>query len=329
MDFDIVYANTRVRAMRNRLFKKNDYEAALKSKDLQEFATLLEHTGYRINLESLKDHTRENINKKLGENLIMDLERLRFLAPNSLKKLFDIFRERYELENIKTLIAFKVSDDKGDVWKRFPYPVKDHKLMTELVGADLEGAIKRLGEDYPDLGKAYRMFKEKGHVQPIFSALEKRYFERLWKSLGGKSKVPKPLGGKNAARALVGEEMDLLNLLNIRRSLGQGTDAKSFLLPKYKLDFTPMIESRHPEKFLKALEKSHYKKYMGKSLADAENEMRKHMVASYRQAIERDPFDLGVLLGYLKIKEQEVWNLMTICNSLGRLEKSEIEALIF
>ena len=321
MDFDIVYANTRIRAMKGRLFKQNDYEAALKSKNLHELATLLEHTGYRMNLESLKSHNREEIKRKLGENLITELERLKFLAPGSLKGLFDILRERYELENLKAIISLKIKAYKGDIRGSLPFPVKDHKLGSKLMESDLDGVIRILNENEYDLEGPYKLFREKGAIQPIFIALEKHYFKRLWGSLSWKNRV---------ARSLVGEEMDLLNLLNTMRANELGIPVESLLLPRYKLDINPLLEGQPPKRFLSKIKRTPpYNKFVEKSIQEAEIGIKKYVLNKYRKAIEKDPSDIGVLLGYLKIKEQEVWNLMTICNSLEILEKGEIEELIF
>lgn len=321
MDFDIVYANTRIRAMKSRLFKENDYEAALKSKDLQELATLLEHTGYRMNLESLKSHNREEIKKKLGENLLMELDRLKFLAPGNLKDLFDVLRERYELENIKTIISFKIKGYEGDIRDKLPFQVKDHKFISKLIESDLDGIIKALNERQYNLEEPYKLFKEKGIIQPLFIALEKRYFERLWGCLSWRNRV---------ARDLVGGEMDLLNLLNTRRAKEWGVSVLPLLLPKYKLDTDPLVEGKSPERFLSQIKRiPPFDKFIEKNLLEAEIEIKKYNLGRYKKAIEKDPFDIGVLLGYLKIKEQEVWNLKTICNSLKILEKGEIEELIY
>lgn len=314
------YPNARIRGMKARLLSGKDFETALKSSSFKDYTLWLGNTSYKEILEGTKEAEIEKIEAHLWKNLMKENEKIFSMTPNSAKEFMELRLRGYEILALKNLINLKAAEEEGkDFYASFftnkkikqrAEKLKSTKDVSELIGllADTEyGEILRAAlEDYEKSKNPFH----------LTLALDNYYLGKLWKACEKLSSHDKII-----ARELIGLEIDMLNIMVALRTLGKENQEKYFLPCHYHLkkeNLERCLKSKTIHELIGKLSESKYGKILNDALADYEKEksllplelaLKRNILKKNKVALQGDPFHIGTLLGYLKLKETEIDNL--------------------
>lgn len=330
------YPNVRVMAMKGFLLKETDIKALISAKDLECYVALLEHTPYRENFSKLERINIDSIENAIFMHLVNTNKKVLNMAPDKAAHFFAECFKKYEIELLKIIIN---RSDRTDV---------DYSSYYPILGRDVRKVITQILEsrnitDIVELlrGTKYGMFIDSSvsgeQRLSLITALDRYYFENLWKSIEGLSKIDRKM-----ARMIIGTEIDIINIMTILRAIKGNYDAEKFLIPVgYRLrleDITGILGLSHIADFVSKLSSTAYASILEKSLTRYEEtnsllsfelNLKNYLLQVGRDLFTGYPFHIGIPLGFIIMKEMEVENLRTIAMGIdSKLSQEEIEDMI-
>lgn len=336
------YPNTRVSAWKSFMLKDEDIRALASSKNLEEYVGLLEHTSYKQELSkasSMEINAIEDL--VLANYMRLGLTACR-IAPKNTSKFFDTILISHEV-NLLTRILNKLEE--GVEGKNLNV---DSNLFSESLGSDVLKIIKGLPEtktkaDALELFRntrydyILRVSPEEARVPGYAqSLLERYYLKAVWDSVS-------TLSAKDAsiARQLIGAEIDTQNILVLMKSRKGGYKAGKFLVPaSYALGDKKLkeLEGKDIHEITSALAATPYRDVLSEglksyekdgSLISFENGFKKYLMKQYKKAFKSSLFTIGILLGFIRIKEYELRNLRSIAVAVSNgLDPKDIMELV-
>ncbi len=299
------FISAKVRAMQSKLLSKEKIMEILEQKSLVTIANMLENTDYSKTLENGNIFIFE---KRLKENLILTAEKIKSGIPNVGINFFNNFIERYKIDSIKTFIRGSFFGlDKAEIMEMIP---KQHQEMFE----DVEG-LEDIATKF-DLSAEYEEFKRRKSLYYIESALDERYYKKLFAS------IPR---NEDYLRELLGMEVDIKNIKMAIRFVVDGIKEGFKPLPNgYELSpwmFDDIISGGSLDRISASLEgTSYYASFVDalsqfnekKSLLAFEVKLDNMLYNKAYEVIVRIPFGLAPIVAYMYLKEFEVSNLKTI-----------------
>ena len=320
------YANTRIKAMRSRLFTPKDYDNMISAKNEKELMSMLEKTDYRTDLVNASAYVKNDevklIDIALARNFERYFEKLNRVAPKEAEAFLAITTRRYILKNIKTIflgIHFKKPKDEilpmlmvaGQFKKDFYLSLLELKTAIEL--ADRLEAKSELRE----YGKIIRKHTQDANIGALMTELDKHYYSTMREMLGAAAITDSRI------LSLLEAEIDERNVTNLVRALREKTaDAEGFdAIEGGRISAKKIrnaFRARNAEDVVKETA-SHYK------IADAENllkeggslvkfeiEFEKALLGESLRALRRSILSLGAVIGFGYMKEAEIKNLRKI-----------------
>ncbi len=167
---------------------------------------------------------------------------------------------------------------------------------------------------------APRLTAERSGIAAV-SAIDQYYYTRLWNA----SNLPDPLDAQSA-RGIIGEFIDNLNILLSFRARLIGLDARStsdLMIPvNHALghSLSELAESTSTQNIMRVLEKTPYgKAFQGSGLSDGrgasvERALNRNHAATCLNAFAGSPFNVGLALALLFLKNYELRDLFSIIN---------------
>lgn len=338
---DYAYPNARVMALKSFMLKDEDIKALASAKNLEEYVSLLEHTVYKKDISRITELDAGHIEELLVSNLV-NMSRLSMnIAPKKTHEFFNSFLRIYETELLKFIL--NGFDGASDVKAGIDYSVYDPVLGSEMKEFVKEAAEAKNKDEAVNALKGTRyaflpeMSAEETRIPGYHSyLLDRHYFVQLWDSI---STLPE--NDASYARRLIGTEIDLTNMMMLLRSAACGCKAEKFLIPvNYSRANPPgRLAGKDLQEIISSLSGSSYgavasegfKSYeKDKSLLRLELDVKKAILEEYRRAFRGTPFHIGVLLGFLKLKEYEAKNLRAIAVSIenGMNSKDIMELVV-
>ena len=333
---------TKIRAMRAKLLKSEDYRKIAAMQTVTEVIYYLKETksyGKLIDQMDESLYHRGNIEKILVQSLYDDYTRLYRFANMDQKKFLKVFKKRYEVDLIKYCLRIVFNhynapfdlDYKKTFFDRYSEIKIDQLIMSENID-DLVDHLKNT-EYYAPLAK----IRESG-ASTLFDydlALELYYFSMLWKIRKGKWKKEE----KETIKKDLGSQIDLTNLQWIYRAKKYyhmlPPDIYTLLIPiQYRLtkdEFKNLVEAPSIEEFFRHLNESFYgRRYQfdeQHNVEKIEKQFVKHIVM---KAYQNHPYSLASLLGYLFLKEEEIYRITTAleCIRYGLSEKETLRYIL-
>ncbi|HIE34435.1 MAG TPA: hypothetical protein EYP86_04790 [Candidatus Altiarchaeales archaeon] len=329
---DYAYPSARIRAMKGNLLDKTKIEELLRAHNLDEFVELLADTIYCRVFEGMGGINLRNIDRVLLDDLFDTHNKVFFMAPKNSQPLFFSMLMHYEIQCVKEIISSTISRKEVDTDK---FPSRDPEFLRNLSKSD------NLDEMF-DLLKQSRYKKAFTEIQSvsdgtqILLALDKYFYDKLWRVL-------KSINNEIAKRIL-GPEFDFVNIMTLLRinKIGDSENRPkidNYLVPTYKVrNIEKLISSGSIDEIVSNLSNTAYrealeeglKAYMEtKQLLKFEISLRKLLLQFSRKYLMGYPFQIGLLLGYLKLKESEIRNLRAIATGINhRLSSDDIKELI-
>jgi V/A-type H+-transporting ATPase subunit C len=319
---DYAYPYPRIMASKGQLLRCEDMKALLAASQIEEYVAYLERTHYGAGGALGLDI--DNIEYMLLGDLISAGKAVLDFAPASTKTLFESFMLRYYIELMKLILNIfgGVEREKIKEICSIYYPILSDEVR-ETLKACIDAAETKM-----DIINAINEINPRVlcgiHVEGIpseaeaGSLLDRCYFQKLWRSI-------ETLSSRDAeyARRLIGTEIDLINIMNLFRSAVHGHNAEKFIIPvNYELGgvVNSLFEADLP-KVVSALSETRYGELASdglrcyeetNSLLRFEVDVQRYLIEEHRGVFRGYPFHIGILLSFLKLKEHEVKDLISI-----------------
>jgi V/A-type H+-transporting ATPase subunit C len=338
-DFD--YGNARLRAMRSRLLSRRTLEALTELGSVQGLLTALTNTAYRDAVEAALVQLTDIacLAEAVRNDLVATLGKVQAFYSGTANELAKLVLLRYDVHNVKTLLRGLAGRMPADEIIDSTLPIGELRPadMVELARAanwriaiDLL-ATWRLPVAKPLLELRPGQRGQNGGLEPLEMevALDRWYFET---ALAG--------AGDTVLRDAVAVEADVTNILTTLRLVG-ATGLATILRERFGVDNVEVLfvgpgyipvallaKAAHQESILAAvatLSATAYSVTLNGALEayTASNRLSVFERALTQGQLERaiglftrDPLGIGVLLGYVALKTNEVANLRAIAQGL-------------
>jgi len=336
--------------MRQRLLDNNFYEGLVELDDFDRMVQMLQQTPY-------KDEIQESILRKSGaaaidEALKLNLTRtfrrvLTFLSPEG-QVLVSTLLGRWDIHNIKTILRgiHMHIDPEEIIDSLLPAGQLEEIELDELAKQeDVKGVIDLLatwGISYGrPLTKEVAAYAETKDLSVLELALDKYYFTYSLRKVR--------LMGANGAKAqdIVQTQIDIVNLLTLLRlqkskqpeeevkrlyvPYGKEIRLERFLELAMKEDVDDVVDGLLDTVYGRILEGAMMKYVEIGSLAALERALETHFVQKGASMSKGDPLGIGIAIGYIWAKDNEIVNLRIIVKgrTIGMPEKRIREELVF
>lgn len=328
------YLNTRLRVLKAKLLRPEQFAALLGLRDLDEFIHALAETDYGPDLEkSSVEHTGYPL---VEEALIRHAQRLFShlyqMAFDEEKVLIRLMLERFEVFNLKTILrGFHVGAALEETGRSllptilYPTAFYQELLKREGIGAVVDYLLAVGNRFYRPLSQVYPEYEAGGKLAVLEMAIEAFYFSDARRAL-------QQIANEDAAlvRRMIGTEVDILNLVYALRVVEAGIESEEkykYILPggeRLKERFVrELLGSPDKPSFLRHMEGTYYQKRLGE-LAEGitANELQERLEELlYREHCQFDPgrfFDIHLATVFIWRLNVEVTNLRVIASGLWR-----------
>jgi vacuolar-type H+-ATPase subunit C/Vma6 len=333
-----VYLVTRTHGLRTHLITPREMQILAKAKTLRDVSDSLLKTDYAVEIGQLP--TQEQDATTL-ENIILNklVERFFFVRRSAQGKMQDLltrYSARFEVENIKRIIWAKHGGQNAEELNLIPLQ-REYTLVNfpALLKAKDVNEVASLLRDtqYRPILKKLQQYGESGATMILEAALDKIYFSRVWE-LAGKMQ---------GARNLIGEEIDLRNLLTVfslktrevsTKLIEESTIPVSYALPKTTLRAllqSQLLESANllSTTYSKVASEAANLLKNGSSLL-LERVFFKKLYDDASAALVTHPLQAEYVIAYLLLCESEAKNLVSIVTGKQlTLSEEEISAALF
>ncbi len=323
------YANARVKAMKGLLLSEKETVAMMDAKNPDEVYSLLEKTPYRQDLvgSAMKGRSiSDQIELACTKNFSRLLKKIRALTPKDAQKKMDELFEKYDIENLKTILITKhLGEGKETAASLITETgVLSKGLLNRMLDAKgLKEAVAELGgTPYGSLlEKAMGKYGKEREINTLISSLDEYYYRKLPQI------VRNPYGDERIILNMLKAQGDLKNVSNVLRAkkAGMKEDRIAELLISggsiTRDSLMQAASAKNVEEAAKAFEKN-YK--IGKALEEfrktgslipVEVEIEKGIAKKALTGLRTSVLSLGAIAGFLLLKEQEVANIRKICRA--------------
>lgn len=313
------------RAMFGKLLNRYDYNALIQKKSVSEVLAYLKHnTHYNKILAEIDENDvhRLNLENALKKDIMSDYSKFCKFAGSQLKEFINLYFRKIEIESLKLILrAFEA----GHV----EYSILEESLLfltgndgldipKLALSRDLEEFLSRLyGTGYYELLKPFIYDKEETRLFNMEMTLDLYYIRIL------QTAYERLLD--KADRAVVKEmmetEADILNILWIYRSK-YFYDFPNELIRSYLVHITgklgrkmtdSLINAGNTEEYLTILKKSPYSfLFEDQNQLFFEHGYLEYIYKLHRTYFRRRPFSVACIISYLRLKELEIANIITI-----------------
>jgi len=311
----------------------------LEAEDLHSLVDILSEIPYGKPLSFPDDISLSRLGLFFDQTLVWEYEKFMALTTGPVYDLLKELWRRFELDNLKTILR-RVAGGKTAQVEELVVHLRDSVLPVSQLheAADLQTAVGLLSDTIygPPLTSALERYERERTLFPVEVALDLSYWRMVWsavESLRG--------GDRDWAERLVGSRLDMINITwafryrlyyhlseeeiinytlpygyrsndSVLRSIARGASVQ---------DVVSMVWGENvPELSSLAVEE------MAEVLQALEAALARLMCRLAREAFIGYPFHLGVLLGYLTLKEWEAHDLTALAEAkAARLPLEEIE----
>jgi V/A-type H+-transporting ATPase subunit C len=320
--FPYAYPNARVRARMGRLLTEKQLTEIIETDNLEELKNYL---------RGLPDYAtyvdKFPIEKALDTQLAGTYDMLARITPTSIKPIFKILLQKWDVSNIKSIIIAKEAglsrEETFDLLVPFGNltdsldKLMDAKSVTEVI-TGLEGT-----EYARVLDDAFSDYQNTGMILPLEASLDKYFLENLLVA----SSNPEERNTR-IINSYIGTQVDASNLSIILRSKAEGLkyeDIQPYIITKgYQLrewKLKELMEAEDVGSVVSSLEGTEYSQILADvlpeytqtgSVAPLEAVLDKKVRNTAHILSKEIPFGLGPIVGFLNRKEKEIKNLKVI-----------------
>jgi V/A-type H+-transporting ATPase subunit C len=340
------YSNARVKAMKGLLLKPAFLDDLVKCSSIEAMIELLQRTPYKGDFAaaSVRYTGSEIIEMAASRNFAQTVQKLIRITPENDKKVLNALLLKYGLLNLKTIMHAKKIGRSYDEVEPHLLPAgglteEDIRRIMKADKSSLFREIKRTGLGQQMLGvqserTMYDKFNTAMHSMDAFFQMETVIDSYIYLLM---EKVLQESGSKDvrSIREMLRKEIDAKNVLiiermkrhskkNIKENLILGGTLSEAMLTK-------IIESKDLETTVKLIRhKFHKLELESQALSDLEIAFEKATAAQKLLTFHRGILSVGVIIGFLLLKEEEVNNLRKIAKGkeFGMSEKDVRDMLV-
>ncbi len=340
-DYD--YGNARLRVMKSRLLPRSELEALAGTGTLPGLIAALTKTVYQKSVEAALTRVTglECIDEALRNDLIGTVGKLRDFYTENAGKTVAIILGTYDIHNLKAILRGLAKNvPAGDILTIL-LPIGELSMSTLRELAQLNNpreAIDLLAS--MGLSIAWPLLNVRAEVPGAETfemelALDKWYHEKARQSLRSETGRVDPL---SHALAL---EADLVNVLTVLRFAQDphardllrdrlGTDEIEYLLigpgripyelfsNAYRQDSVAAAGEILSGTFLEPALHAGLEAYARSNrLSDIERQLRRYRLEWMTEQITKDPLGIGMVLGYVALKTNEIGNIRWIAQGIN------------
>ncbi len=325
--FKYAYPNAKVRALKGRLLPEETFRGLLHCERFEEVLNVLHSTHYSDALSELPgtEISGSQLNTVLYRSLFQDYEKTIRALDRSLQPFFILFYQKYELTNLKTILRGIFSRAAPEDVQVLLLPSGRYTLFSKdalLSFRNVQDVITHLQGsffEYP-LNRALHRVEEEQEIFPLEMALDLHYYHTLWDAM-----KQLPSAEQKIIRKLLGIWLDILNLSWIARFKEEYHFSPEEILnytihhgANFKLkDRRQLSEAKNADAILEFLQTTVYGKGLPKQLelSTLHILLSRYLIAQLRTYFSGNPFQVGVILGYLWLKEFEIFDIISIAEA--------------
>jgi vacuolar-type H+-ATPase subunit C/Vma6 len=315
-----------VRAMKSRMFGENDYERLLRCSTLPECLSILQENDYFQGTVTAAEMADPTSWQKLSDaKMIAVVHKLANLSPDDCARVLVAFEGQHRLEYLKAGLRLMVAKESKELQSdAFLGEYVDDSLRSAAETRNVERLVQ--AADAPSVyGEISSALAEKRPL-PLVEAIVDRYgLLRTWAA----ADMPEWMD-KESVRGLVGEQIDMTNMLLVGRSkvLGvSGEELQQILVPvDYHLGGTlpDAASAGSATNALRTFAKTAYRSSIerffdtfkeGDSLHPLEVSLRRHHANSCLAVFGGFPFHAGLPLAFAYLTAYELSDVSSIVSA--------------
>lgn len=335
-DYD--YGNARLHVMKSRLLSRRDLEILADAGTLQGLIAALTKTVYQKSVEAALTRAAgmQCIDEALRNDLVNTVGKIRGFYMESAGKMVLIVLRTYDIHNLKAVLrGLSKNVPAGDILTVL-LPIGELSMSTLRELAQLNNpreAIDRLAS--LGLSFAWPFLNVRAEIPGADTfqmelALDKWYYEEARQTLRSETGMVDPLSHALALEADLSNVMTVLRFAQSPRErdllrdrvgtdevgvlfIGPGQISYELLLNACRQDAVPAaVESLSGTFFEPALRTGLETYQRSNRLSDIERQLRRYRLVWMAEQISKDPLGIGVVLGYVALKINEVSNIRWI-----------------
>lgn len=318
------FVSARIGAMRSFLLESAGVKTLIEAPSWDDAVALLKDSEYGRELGKISNPKMQDIEEVLIRSLLRDYDKIISSTRGEVRKFIETIGRKFEVSAVKTIALSKILGlSREEIKEEVLIPfgkITELRIskMLETESPDELVESMRNTSYYTPLEKGLNLFKEEGTPFSLNALLDQHVYTEILAAV----KNLKERDRKDA-KTLLGTEMDVKNLLLALRCQGLEEEKvlKLFIRPWYKIkesviraclngDIEVLTTKRFP--YIKYMEPglTAYKKTG--SLRELELSLKKLIITVNRNMFQGDRFHIGVLIGYLNLKENEIRNLIAV-----------------
>ena len=333
---DYGYCNARARGMRSRLFTRAFLDDLMGAQDVKRVIQMLQDTEYSVDIDAEIIHgkTFRSIDEALKRNMVRTFQKVIGFSNDQAGLLLTTLLGRWDLFNLKTIIRGKhmeLSPDEIAVSLMPLASFKEVDLNVLTREPDVRAVIDTLatwGVEYAaPLRDAVVEYIKTQDLSFLELSLDRYYAVSAANRLRGR--------GQNyqVARRVLGAQTDSTNLLTVFRLLKADMHdidpSRFFLSGGLDIDeaqFSTLAAMSDVDEVLDRLKSTPYGKPLEEvvltyieegSISVFERALEEFVTRRAFAAGRGDPLGVGILIGYLWAKQNEVTNLRIIVKGIS------------
>lgn len=340
-DYD--YGNARLHVMKSRLFSSRELEMLAETGSLQGLIAALTKTVYQKSVEAALTRATglQCINEALKTDLINTVGKIRGFYKEGAGKMTAVFLRMYDIHNLKAILrGLSKNVPAGDILVVL-LPIGELDLSTLRELAQLNNPreaidlLASMGSSF-----AWPLLNVRAEVPGAETfemelALDRWYYEEARQTLRSET------GMVDSLSEALTLEADLSNVLTVlrfaqfpherelfREQLGTNEVEHLFVGPG-RIPFgllagasrqdavSSAVESFSGTSFAPALRAGLETYARSNRLSDIERQLKRHQLEWMTGQIKKDPLGIGVVLGYVALKVNEVGNIRWVAHGVN------------
>lgn len=343
------YGNARLHAMKSRLLSRQTLEGLAETGSVQGLLTALTNTAYRQAVEAalVRLAGMEALAEALRNDLVATLGKVRRFFAGPAGELAALVLRRYDVHNVKTVLRGLAQHVPASEILASVLPIGELRPadLTQLTGvADFRAAIDllatwRLPLAWPLL--ELRARRPGADVPEMELALDRWHLRSALEAARAAKEEGRPLLETLMLQADAANILTALRLIGVperdtilRQRFGVEDVTSLFIGPGH-VPFALLAEAAHQASVAHAVQSLATTPYAALLAEAMESYARLGRLSLFERAfaqrqlqhaaglIARDPLGIGVLLGYIALKTNEVANLRAIAQGLMIGEKPD------
>jgi V/A-type H+-transporting ATPase subunit C len=348
LDYD--YGNARLHAMKSRLLSDRELEVLVNASSLHGLISALTKTAYQKSVESALTRTggMDCIEDALRNSLESTVGKIRGFYTGSAQKMVAIALRTYDIHNLKTILrGLSKNVPAGEILKSLlPIGELDDNLLRELARLhNPREAIDTLASMGQPLAWPLITLRTERPGAELFElelALEQWHYQEARRSLRTQNRLE---GCLAHALALEADLSNVLTALRFAREpeerdrlrdyfddekvsylfIGPGNIAFDVLTDAcYRESVAAAIETLEGTALAPALQTGLENYKSSQRLSHIEKQLKRYRLKWMAVQMFKDPLGIGVVLGYIAVKTNEVGNIRWIAHGIDLGLKAEM-----